>query len=32
MDLASNEEGQTLIELIVIANIVGTLVLLLWCE
>jgi hypothetical protein len=32
MDLESANEGQPMIELIVIANIVGTLVLLLWCE
>jgi hypothetical protein len=32
MDLESANEGQLMIELIVIANIVGTLVLLLWCE
>jgi hypothetical protein len=32
MDLESANEGQLMIELIVIANIVGTLALLLWCE
>jgi len=32
MDLEPTNEGQTMIELIAIANIVGTLVLLLWCE
>ena len=32
MALESTNEGQTMIELIAIANIVGTLVLLLWCE
>jgi hypothetical protein len=32
MDLESANKGQIVIELIAIANIVGTLVLLLWCE
>ncbi len=32
MDLESANEGQLMIELIAIANIVGTLVLLLWSE
>ena len=32
MDLEPANERQTMIELIAIANIVGTLILLLWCE